>query len=59
MPITADILLALLAKIVARYPNAEVKSVIIWPNHWLMFVVNNEIVAKLCVETGEIKWSVK
>ena len=57
--ITANRLLSLLATVVARYPAADVKSVLMWPNHLLMFTVNDVVVAQICVETGEIKWDVK
>ena len=52
--ITANRLLSLLATVVARYPTADVKSVLMWPNHLLMFTVNDVVVAQICVETGEI-----
>ena len=54
--VTAEYLLTQIAQVVAGYHDAEVRLVLNRPVHWLVFVVGDNTVAQICIESGELMW---
>lgn len=50
---TAERLLGVISCIVARYPHTIIKCITNFPHHSLIFIEGEDVVAQVCVETGD------
>ena len=55
MPTTAEQLLVAISRVVAKYPNTIVRCVINFPNHYLIFIQGEKVIAQLNIETGDLQ----
>jgi hypothetical protein len=51
---TIERLLVIVSRIIAEHPNAVVRCVLNYPEHYLIFVENEVVVAQVCIESGEV-----